>query len=348
MAADLAALARFHDGLEEGAEDGGGDARPIEAGANEQGVAHVPVEVGEVEALGEEGAVDVAEAGEILVEVPLALLLGRVEDAEEAVEVHAEVGAVGRGLVFEVKAEGVALEDAGVLGEEAEEDADEEALQIVTAVAAGFDGVVQVAHDGDGFEVDRVLVLELVLFVAGDERESVDVPVELSQGELDGGDAELVEEREVALVVGLQIVDGDAGEVGEDDVAGDFLLATLADEIADVAEGLGLRLAEVATEALVFDQQDAGPEEVDEAAVAGDLLDRLLKAGHELATQAEDLEELVPEGLLVGGLPRGARPFAGEADGVLADFVPTDGHGRGKADESPKGKNLLDGRSTAP
>ena len=93
----------------------------------------------------------------------------------------AEVGAVFGGAVFEVEAEGFALEDAGVLGEEAEEDADEEAFEVVAGVAAGFEGVVEVAHDFDGFEVDGVLFLELVLLVAGDEGEGVDVLVEVGQ-----------------------------------------------------------------------------------------------------------------------------------------------------------------------
>ena len=63
-------------------------------------------------------------------------------------------------------------------------------------------------------------------------------------------------------------------------------------------EGLRLGLAEVFAETFVFDQQHAGPEQVNVAVVAGDFLDRLFKAGDHAAADAEDLEEFVPESLL--------------------------------------------------
>ena len=94
VAADLPALLRLHDALEERAENGGRDARPVEARAGQQAVAHVAVEVGEAEVLGEELAVDVGEGGQSFVEVLLALLGRRVEHVEEPRQVQAEVGAV--------------------------------------------------------------------------------------------------------------------------------------------------------------------------------------------------------------------------------------------------------------
>src|SRR5207249_4454767 len=117
----------------------------------------------------------------------LTLVFGGVEDAEEeAGQVHAEVGAVGGGAVFEVEAEGLALEQGGVFGEEAEQDADEEAFELVAGIAAGFEGVVEEAHDLGGFEIDGLLVLESVLFVAGDEGEGVNVFVEIGEREFEG------------------------------------------------------------------------------------------------------------------------------------------------------------------
>jgi hypothetical protein len=62
--ADLPAGAGFHDALEERAEDGGGDARPVEAGGVEEGVTHGGVEMGDGQRFGEEAAVDVGQAGE--------------------------------------------------------------------------------------------------------------------------------------------------------------------------------------------------------------------------------------------------------------------------------------------
>ena len=61
----------------------------------QQHVAHVAVEIGDVEVvLAEEFAVDVREGGERFVEVLLALVFGGVEDAEKVSQLHAEVGAV--------------------------------------------------------------------------------------------------------------------------------------------------------------------------------------------------------------------------------------------------------------
>jgi hypothetical protein len=57
--------------------------------------------------------------------------------------------------------------------------------------------------------------------------------------------------------------------------------------------------------------------------------DRLFKAGDDAAFEAENLKELVPKGLLFGALASCAGPIAGEVDGVVADFVPTDRHGGG-------------------
>ena len=53
MGADLPAGAGFHDALEERAEYGGGDARPVEAAGFQQGVAHGGVEMGDREGVGE-------------------------------------------------------------------------------------------------------------------------------------------------------------------------------------------------------------------------------------------------------------------------------------------------------
>ena len=123
---------------------------------------------------------------------------------------------------------------------------------------------------------------------------------------------------------------GNPREIGNDDVARDFVapVVSLA-KLADVVERLRFGFAEVFAERLVFDQQDARPEKVNVAVVAGDFLHRLFKAGDDAAFDAEDLKEFVPEGLFFGALAFDARPFAGELDRVVADFVPRDRHGGG-------------------
>jgi hypothetical protein len=71
----------------------------------------------------------------------------------------------------------------------------------------------------------------------------------------------------------------------------------------------------------VFHQQDAGPEEVNAAVIAGDFLDGFLEAGDNTAFDTEDLKELVPKGLFFGALTFDAGPFAGKLDRVVPDFV---------------------------
>ena len=73
---------------------------------------------------GEQVAVDARERGKRFVEICLALFRQGVEDFKKPGELFAQIGAVGRGAVFEEKMEGFALENSGVLGEQAEEDAD--------------------------------------------------------------------------------------------------------------------------------------------------------------------------------------------------------------------------------
>ena len=83
-------------------------------------------------------------------------------------------------------------------------------VQALAAVAAGLQGVVQIVHDSDGPQVDRVLVLEPVLLVARDEGELVDVAVQLGQRELDAFDASR-EQRQLLWLFRLQIVQARSG-----------------------------------------------------------------------------------------------------------------------------------------
>ena len=55
----------------------------------------------------------------------------------------------------------------------------QEAFEIVPGVAARLQRVVEVVHDPHGFEIDRVLVLEVVLLIARYEREIADTMVQL-------------------------------------------------------------------------------------------------------------------------------------------------------------------------
>ncbi len=128
---------------------------------------------------------------------------------------------------------------------------------------------MQAAHDLDGFNVDRVLLLKLVLLVARDECEGMNVFVEISQRKFDARHAPVAEEREMSLVLRLEVVQGDAGKVGNDDVSGNFVRSSFAREVLNVAEGLRLGFAEVFAAALVLDQYLARPEQINVAVIAG-------------------------------------------------------------------------------
>lgn len=95
-------------------------------------------------------------------------------------QVQTQVGAVGGGAIHEIEPECFTLEDAGVFGEEAEENANQEAFKLMACVAACLKRVVETTHDLHRSYVGWVLLLELVLLVSRDEREGVNVFVEVS------------------------------------------------------------------------------------------------------------------------------------------------------------------------
>jgi len=91
---------------------------------------------------------------------------------------------------------------------------------------------------------------------------------------------------------------------------------------------LGVGLAEVLAGGLVLGQPPARPEQVNEAPVAGELFDRFFEGGDGAAADAEDVEEVVPEGLALGSLARFALPFTAECDSAVPNLIPRQWHGR--------------------
>ena len=65
----------------------------------------------------------------------------------------------------------------------------------------------------------------------------------------------------------------------------------------EITPGLLVGLGEIAPGALLFDDQDARPEEVDEAGAIVELGYMLFVAGHAAPPDPEDLEEVVVEAL---------------------------------------------------
>jgi hypothetical protein len=111
------------------------------------------------------------------------------------------------------------------------------------------------------------------------------------------------------------------------EIAGGLAGAAGVEQAADVFHALGVGLGEVGPGALVFAEHLAGPEDVDGAPGAGEFADGFLEAGDGAAVEAEDVEELVPEGLAFSRLARLVLPVRPEADGAVFDFVPGKRHG---------------------
>ena len=93
-------------------------------------------------------------------------------------------------------------------------------------------------------------------------------------------------------------------------------------EIVRVSRHLCLREAEVFAEALVLDEEPAFPKQIDRAFVALQVDDVRLERREGGAAQAEDMEEVISEGLLLCAFGTVARVLPRKADGAVADFVP--------------------------
>jgi hypothetical protein len=206
----------------------------------------------------------------------------------------------------------------------------------VSRIAARFKRVVQRAENFGGFDVDRVLLLKLVLLVAGNEGEGVDVFVKFGERKLNCGDAAIIKQRQTLLVFRFQVVQCDAVEIRNDDVTGNFFCAAFAHQVLNVAERLRFGLAQILASGFVFHQDDARPEQVNIAVVAGNLFHRLFKAGNRAARHAEDLKKFIPESLLLRAFAFCARPIAGKLDRVVTDFIPGNRH---EAERSKSGKH---------
>ncbi len=273
--------------------------------------------------LGEQFPVDVREGGQGFIKILLPLVRRHVEHREKLFQVDPQIRAIGLCAVLDEEPKRLAFEDARALREKAEQDPHQEAFEIVAFVSAGLQRVVQAVHDGDRLQIDRVVILEAVLLVAGDEGERMNRAVQIGKCEFGRLDPR------PGVVLGLKVVQFKAGKVGNDDIPRHFILASLADQILDIIEGLRFRLAEVLATTFVLDKEHPFPEQIDSSVRAGNLLDRFLERGHRPALHAEDPEEFVPKGLLLGVLACCPGPIGGKTNGVLADLVPGDRHSSG-------------------
>jgi hypothetical protein len=308
--AEVASRLVVHDRLEQGAEDGGRDRAPVQRAGVEQRLAHGRVEVGDGDVFLEQPAVDVGKGSKLLVEVVTARGFRGVEHLEQPGQQGTEVGTVLAGALLDPGAQGLrGLEDAGVVCEQAEQQSHQQHFEVVPAVAAFLERIVQPAHALGGLDVDRVLRLDFLRFVAGDEAEVAHVPVQ-------------VLEREFVRGPGCQVVQAEGDEVADDDVARQVAFL----DAGEIVQRLGKGAVEALAARLLLHQQHAGPEQVDEPLSAAVLLDRVLEGGDALVGDAEDFEEGDPERLGLARFVGGVGPFARKGHRAGLDLVPGQRH----------------------
>ena len=120
----------------------------------------------------------------------------------------------------------------------------------------------------------------------------------------------------------VQVVEFEGLEIADEDVAGPVAFGQGVEVFARLAVGA----REVAARALLLDDEDARPEEVDVAAGVVEAPHVLLVARDGAPPDAEDLEEVVIKTLRLAFFIGRARPGAGEARRAHTHLVPGEAH----------------------
>ena len=297
----------IHDRLEQCPEDGRRNRGPVELPRIEQCLPHRGVEGRDAKHFGKQIAVDVREAGQVLVKHPRTVVRRRVQHLKQLRHPGAEVGAIGsRAFLDEVQEDIARLEDARVVGEQAEHGPYQEQLQVVAAVAGCLEHITKARDQLGGLNVDRILIAERAALHADDEPKLLDVLRKVGEGE-----AGLLAFVPVEQPKGLEVAEKlEAGRV----------------EILMRSASLTACGGQITTSTLLLNQQNPRPEQIDEARGVVEQLDAFLVPRHVAAAFAEDLEELVVKALRFALFVRGVGPFAGELAGARSDLVPGKSH----------------------
>src|SRR5450830_157278 len=296
--------------LEHGAKDGGRDVAPVALAQGDELAAHGGGERRRVNAFFKQTAIDVGEQGKLFGQRALALRRVFVERHEQGVEHRADVGAVLMGVEVNQVVETVfGLKDAGVIGKQAKQQPHQEHLQMVTAVAVLFQGVVQLTQRVHRHPVDGFFDPDALLAVTGDEIEKPQIFVQLGQ-------------RKAVNEVFVKVMQLKVPEVAQQDVARLFVGFEAGEIVLGLIEGFDQILAA----AFVLDEQGAFPQQVDVAVFLVYFLDEPLKCGDLAAFDAEDLEKLIPEALGIGVFAFDVFPVFGKGTGTVGDFFPVERH----------------------
>ena len=317
MRAEFTAFHVVHHALEQVAEDFGADFRPVAFGALQQQFAQFGVEIKFAELFFKQFAVHIGKGAQFGVHVLRAAFGRGVEHGKQAVERAADVFAVFAGVFFQVAFKLSRLENQGVVGKKAEQQADEELFQAVFVVAAvGAEGLIKAAHCGGGFDVG--LLLGLAQFVGDAVHE-----VEMAQFDVFGQ----VGKREENVCAVFQIVEFHGGEIGHDDVAWHVFGVVPAD-FFHIAHRLFERGIEVFAGGFVLAKQPARPKYVGKFGVPAAVFDGVFGGGGAEAVQPENGEKFVPKGVFFGTLALFVLEAAGKLGGkAVFVFVGVGGHG---------------------
>src|SRR5450830_227870 len=309
FAAALGGL-RLNNKQKHGAKDGGRDVAPVALAQGDELAAHGGGERRRVNAFFKQTAIDVGEQGKLFGQRALALRRVFVERHEQGVEHRADVGAVLMGVEVNQVVEAVfGLKDAGVIGKQAKQQPHQEHLQMVTAVAVLFQGVVQLTQRVHRHPVDGFFDPDALLAVTGDEIEKPQIFVQLGQ-------------RKAVNEVFVKVMQFKVPEVAQQDVARLFVGFEAGEIVLGLIEGFDQILAA----AFVLDEQGAFPQQVDVAVFLVYFLDAPLKCGDLAALDAEDLEKLIPEALGIGVFAFDVFPVFGKGTGTVGDFFPVERH----------------------
>ncbi len=296
---------RVHHRLEQRPENGGRYARPVVPRRVQQMIAHRLGEMRGADTLGEQAAIHIGKGVEFRLQCRLAGIFRRVQHVEQVIENTANITAVGPRVVFDKLEENIlGLENAGVVGKQAEEQPDQQLFQIMPDIARFLQRVVQLAHQFRRLDGDACLGFKADL-AAQHEIESGDMLVQIGEAELQ-------------LCAGFKVQKHPGLEIAGQHPAG--LLRRV--DALHIIERLALRPAKVQAGAFLFDQQRAGPEQVDKAMAIVQQLDALFIDRDLLALDAENLEKFIVECLGLAALIVRVFPFIAERLGPPLDLIP--------------------------
>ena len=114
-----------HDRLKQAAEDRRRNPAPVERATVQQKLAHTGIKGGVRQEFGKQGAINIRERPKLLVQFLEALIRWRIQHLEQAAQPWRQVRAVLAGALFDQVLKLATLENAGVFGEQAEQQADQ-------------------------------------------------------------------------------------------------------------------------------------------------------------------------------------------------------------------------------